>query len=70
MVETLVAWAGDEERDHSREHAMLLAYAAGRNAVGRIHESGEFADVGATICAWLGAKHPGRGAPGSPIIEP
>ena len=54
--------------DHSREHAMLLAYAAGRNAAGRIHENGEFGDVGATVAAWLGAKHPGKGAPGSPII--
>ena len=48
---------------------MLLAYAAGRNAAGRIHENGEFGDVGATVSAWLGAKHPGKGAPGSPIIE-
>ena len=31
--------------DHSREHALLLAYAAGRNAQGAVHE-GEFADVG------------------------
>ena len=29
--------------DHSREHALLLAYAEGRNAAGRIHEDGEFA---------------------------
>ncbi len=55
--------------DHSREHAMLLAYAAGHNAAGRIHQDGEFADVGATVAAWLGAKNPGRGVPGSPIIE-
>src|SRR5262245_41250568 len=55
--------------DHSREHALLLAYAAGKNAAGRIHEDGEFGDVGATVSAWLGAKHPGKGAPGRPIIE-
>ena len=55
--------------DHSREHALLLAYAAGKNAAGRVHEDGEFGDVGATICAWLGAKHPGKGAPGRPILE-
>jgi len=55
--------------DHSREHAMLLAYAAGRNAAGRVHEGGVFADVGATVAAWLGAKHPGKGAPGASIIE-
>ena len=56
--------------DHSREHALLLAYAAGRNAGGRVHEGGEFADVGATVNAWLGGKLPSRGIPGKPIVEP
>lgn len=55
--------------DHSREHAMLLAYVAGRNAAGRVHE-GEFADVGATVNAWLGGKAAGRGTPGQPILAP
>jgi phosphopentomutase len=55
--------------DHSREYALLLAYVAGKNASGRIHE-GEFADVGATVNNWLGGKAPGRGIPGEPIIEP
>jgi phosphopentomutase len=55
--------------DHSREHALLLAYVEGRNAAGRIHE-GEFADVGATVNAWLGGKAPGRGIPGQPIVTP
>ena len=55
--------------DHSREHAMLLAYVAGRNAAGQIHE-GEFADVGATVNAWLGGKSPSRGIPGQPILTP
>jgi phosphopentomutase len=55
--------------DHSREHAMLLAYVAGRNAAGRIHE-GEFADVGATVNAWLKGKPPARGIPGQPILTP
>ena len=55
--------------DHSREHAMLLAYVAGRNAAGQIHE-GEFADVGATVNAWLGGKAPSRGIPGQPILRP
>jgi phosphopentomutase len=55
--------------DHSREHAMLLAYVAGRNAAGRIHE-GEFADVGATVNAWLNGKAPSRGIPGQPILTP
>jgi phosphopentomutase len=55
--------------DHSREHALLLAYVQGRNAGGRIHE-GEFADVGATVNAWLGGKSPTRGIPGQHIVEP
>jgi phosphopentomutase len=55
--------------DHSREHALLLAYVAGRNAAGRIHH-GEFADVGATVCAWLGGKAPPRGFPGQPFLAP
>jgi phosphopentomutase len=53
--------------DHSREYAMLLMYVEGRNAAGQIH-NGEFADVGATINAWLGGKAPGRRLPGTPII--
>ncbi len=55
--------------DHSREHALLLAYVAGRNAAGQIHE-GEFADVGATVNAWLKGKTPSRGIPGQPILTP
>jgi phosphopentomutase len=55
--------------DHSREHALLLAYVEGKNADGRIHE-GEFADVGATVNAWLGGKAPSRGIPGQPILTP
>jgi phosphopentomutase len=55
--------------DHSREHAMLLAYVAGRNAAGHVHP-GEFADVGATVNAWLGGKTPSRGIPGHPILTP
>ena len=55
--------------DHSREYALLLAYVAGKNAAGRIHE-GEFADVGATVNSWLGGKAPGRGIPGETILEP
>jgi phosphopentomutase len=54
--------------DHSREHALLLAYVAGRNANGARHD-GEFADVGATVNTWLGGKAPGRGLPGQPIVE-
>src|SRR5215211_6406476 len=55
--------------DHSREHALLLAYVQGRNAAGRIHEDGEFADVGATVNTWLGGKAPGRRMPGTQILE-
>jgi phosphopentomutase len=55
--------------DHSREHGLLLAYVEGTNAAGRIHE-GEFADVGATVNAWLGGKAPSKGIPGQPIVAP
>ena len=55
--------------DHSREHALLLAYVEGRNAGGQRHE-GEFADVGATVNAWLGGKAPRRGIPGAPFVQP
>jgi phosphopentomutase len=55
--------------DHSREHALLLAYVEGHNAAGQIH-SGEFADVGATVNAWLGGKAPSRGIPGQPVVTP
>ena len=55
--------------DHSREHALLLAYVEGKNAAGRVHE-GEFADVGATVNAWLGGKAPSRRIPGQPIVGP
>ena len=41
--------------DHSREYALLLAYVAGPQRRRQIHE-GEFADVGATVNAWLGGK--------------
>src|SRR5215210_1813929 len=55
--------------DHSREHALLVAYVEGKNAGGRTYE-GEFADVGATVNAWLGGKAPSRGIPGASILEP
>ena len=55
--------------DHSREHALLLAYVEGKNAAGQTHE-GEFSDVGATVNAWLGGKAPSRGIPGQPFVGP
>ena len=55
--------------DHSREYALLLTYVEGRNAAGHVHEEGEFADVGATVNAWLGGKG-SRGLPGTPIVAP
>jgi phosphopentomutase len=54
--------------DHTREHALLLAYVNGKNADGR-RSDGEFADVGATVNAWLGGKPAGRRLPGQPIVE-
>ncbi len=56
--------------DHSREYALLLAYVEGRNAAGRVHEDGEFADVGSTVNIWLGGGQAPRGVPGRPIVEP
>jgi hypothetical protein len=47
---------------------MLLAYVQGKNAAGRVHE-GEFADVGATVNAWLGGKAASKRTPGQPIVE-
>jgi len=58
-----------ESTDHSREHALLLAYVQGRNADGRLHLDGEFADVGATVSAWLGGERAAKGTPGRPIVE-
>jgi phosphopentomutase len=55
--------------DHSREYALLVAYVEGRNAAGKVHE-GEFADVGATVNAWLGGRGAPRGITGRPIVEP
>jgi phosphopentomutase len=55
--------------DHSREHALFIAYVEGRNAAGALHE-GEFADVGASVNAWLGGKSPSRGLPGAPVLAP
>jgi len=55
--------------DHSREYALLLLYVQGKNANGRTYQ-GEFADVGATVNAWLGGKPSGRRLPGRSIVEP
>jgi phosphopentomutase len=55
--------------DHSREHALLLAYVEGRNARGARHD-GEFGDVGATVNRWLGGRSGVRGLPGTAIVEP
>jgi phosphopentomutase len=54
--------------DHTREHALLLAYVHGKNANGQRHD-GEFADVGATVNSWLGGRPAGRRLPGQPIVE-
>jgi hypothetical protein len=48
---------------------LLLAYVEGKNAAGKIHEDGEFGDVGATVNAWLGGRAPSKGIPGAPIVE-
>ena len=46
----------------------MLAYVEGRNAAGRVYEGGEFADVGATVNAWLGGHGPSHGIPGKPFV--
>lgn len=55
--------------EHSREHALLLAYVEGRNANGA-HHDGEFGDVGATVNCWFSGRVPSRGVSGAPFIEP
>ncbi|MCY4087018.1 MAG: phosphopentomutase [Actinomycetia bacterium] len=55
--------------EHSREHALLLAYVEGRNASGARHD-GEFGDVGATVNCWFSGRVPSRGVSGTPFIEP
>ena len=56
--------------DHSREHALLLAYVAGQERGGADPRGGEFADVGATVNAWLGGKAPRAGSPASRSSTP
>jgi phosphopentomutase len=51
--------------DHTRELVPLIAVTAGA-ARGARHD-GFFSDVGATVCAWLGVKAPGR-LPGVSIL--
>ena len=50
--------------DHSREHALLVAHRPGHPR-GPRHD-GWFADVGATVAAWLGAHD--AALPGTPIL--
>jgi phosphopentomutase len=52
--------------DHSREHALLLAYAPSHRPAAETRHDGEFADVGATVRAWLTGRA-GDGIPGRPI---
>ena len=54
--------------DDSREHALLLGTWKGRTRPAERHD-GEFADVGATVNAWLGGKAPKRGIPGEPFVQ-
>jgi phosphopentomutase len=52
--------------DHSREHALLLAHAPAREPEGELRHDGEFADVGATVHAWL-TRGAADGLPGGAI---
>ena len=40
-----------------------------RTRPGSVHQGGEFADVGATVNAWLGGQAPRRAMPGRPIVD-
>ncbi len=51
------------DRPLARARAAARRTSRASNAAGQIHE-GEFADVGATVNAWLGGKAPGRKLPG------
>lgn len=46
--------------DHTREHVPILAHCAARGAM-RIGRRESFADVGATLAAWLGVEAPPHG---------
>ena len=60
----------DDAVDRPLARARAAARLCGRpQRDGRVHE-GEFADVGATVNAWLGGKAPSRGIPGTPILTP
>ena len=54
--------------DHSREHALLLAYVEGKNAAGR-DSRGRVRRRRRDGERWLGGKSPSRGIPGQPIVE-
>ena len=57
--------------DHSREHALLLAYVQGRNAAGRVYEDGEFGDVGRDRERVARRRRRRRAAVlGKPFLEP
>ena len=53
--------------DHSREHAMLLAYVDGRERERARSTRASSRDVGATVNAWLERQAAARGIPGQPI---
>ena len=58
------------DRPLARVRVCCSPTSPGRNAAGRVLEGGEFADVGATVNAWLGGQAPSRGLPGKPILDP
>jgi phosphopentomutase len=52
------SWRGS---DHTREHTPILAFGPGMDP-GSIGRRETFADIGATIAAWLGVSNPGAGS--------
>ena len=53
--------------DHSREHALLVAYASSRPPAAAIRHDGWFSDVGATAVAWITVDARPCQVPGEPI---
>ena len=56
-----------DSTDHSREHALLVAYSPSRRPTGEVRHDGMFSDVGATARTWLTGDVPGPDEAGSPI---
>ena len=57
------------DRPLARARAAARVRRRAATPAGRVHEDGEFADVGATVNAWLGGEARRVACPGQPIVE-